>query len=119
MALHTKTGEVTLKVPKLMLKAIEKLGALAKAEGVKLRQSYARVAKRAAQMVQCYTHARQFRRANRALKFLRTRLGRLIRDIGRKIAPDPRLKTVFAQPLSKAIRIRWQKQRQRGPKLYS
>jgi transposase, IS5 family len=115
---------------KLMLKAIEKLGAQAKSEGLKLRQSYARLAKRAAQMVGRYTHAKQFKRANRELKFLRTRLGRLIRDITRKIEGDPYLKNVFAEPLSKALRIRWQtcppkpagqrwNHNQRGPKLYS
>ena len=104
---------------KLMLRAIEKLGAEAKAEGLRLRQSYARLAKRAAQMVQRYTHAKQFKRANRELKFLRTRLGRLIRDVTRKIDGNPRLKATFAWTLSKAMRIRWQDQRQRGPKLYS
>jgi IS5 family transposase len=104
---------------KLMLKAIEKLGAQAKSEGLKLRQSYGRLAKRAAQMVGRYTHAKQFKRANRELKFLRTRLGRLIRDITRKIEGDPYLKNVFAVPLSKALRIRWQNHNQRGPKLYS
>jgi IS5 family transposase len=104
---------------KLMLKAIEKLGAQAKSEGLKLRQSYARLAKRAAQMAQRYIHAKQFKRAKRELKFLRTRLGRLIRDITRKIADDPYLKKIFAEPLSKAVRIRWQNQHQRGPKLYS
>jgi IS5 family transposase len=102
-----------------MLKAIEKLGAQAKSEGLKLRQSYARLAKRAAQMAQRYIHAKQFKRAKRELKFLRTRLGRLIRDITRKIADDPYLKKIFAEPLSKAVRIRWQNQHQRGPKLYS
>jgi IS5 family transposase len=53
------------------------------------------------------------------LKFLRTRLGRLIRDITRKIEGDERLTGLFAEPLSKAHRIRWQNQLQRGPKLYS
>ncbi|MGC2327937.1 MAG: IS5 family transposase [Candidatus Sulfotelmatobacter sp.] len=104
---------------KLMLRAIEKLGAQAKAEGLRLRQSYVRLAKRAAQMAQRYAHAKQFKRANRELRFLRTRLGRLIRDITRKIASEPYLKKVFAEPLSKALRIRWQNQHQRGPKLYS
>ena len=41
-----------------------------------LRQSYLRVAKRAAIMVGRYTHAHQFKRANRELRFLRKRLGR-------------------------------------------
>ncbi|TAM97770.1 MAG: IS5 family transposase [Rhizobiaceae bacterium] len=104
---------------KLMLTAIEKLGALAKANRVGLRQSYARLAKRAALMVGRYTHAKQFKRAKRELKFLRTRLGRLIRDITRKIDGDEALQTLFAVPLSKAMQIRWQNHNQRGPKLYS
>ena len=104
---------------KLMLRAIEKLGGQAKAEGLKLRQSYARLAKRAAQMAQRYGHAKQFKRAHRQLKFLRTRLGRLLRDIARKIDGNPRLKASFAWPLSKARRIHGQNQRQRGAKLYS
>ena len=58
---------------------------LAKREDVELRQSYLRLAKRAAIMVGRYTHAHQFKRARRQLKFLRTRLGRIIRDIRRKI----------------------------------
>jgi len=104
---------------KLMHKAIEKLGIKAKAEGLCLRQSYARLAKRAAQMASRYIHAKQFKRANRELKFLRTRLGRLMRDIRRKIAGDQRLGMVFAEPLGKALRIWGQNQHQRGPKLYS
>ena len=104
---------------KLTLRAIDKLGAQAKAHGLKLRQSYARLAKHAAQMAGRYTHAKQFKRANRMLKFLRTRLGRLIRDITRKIDGDERLTGLFAESLSKAHRIRWQNQYQRGPKLYS
>ena len=60
----------------------------AKREGVELRQSYLRVAKRAAIMVGRYTHAHQFKRARRQLKFLRTRLGRIIRDVRRKIEAD-------------------------------
>ena len=64
--------------------ALDKLVDLAKRNNVPLRQSYVRVAKRAAIMVGRYTHAHQFKRARRALKFLRTRLGRAIRDIRRK-----------------------------------
>jgi len=62
---------------------------------VPLRQSYVRVAKRAAIMVGRYSHAHQFKRARRALKFLRTRLGRLIRDITRKIEGDAELPARF------------------------
>lgn len=64
---------------RLMHRALEKLVDLAKRNDVPLRQSYARVAKRAAIMVGRYSHAHQFKRARRSLKFLRTRLGRVIR----------------------------------------
>ena len=46
-------------------RAIEKLVETAKREGVELRQSYLRVAKRAAIMVGRYTHAHEFKRARR------------------------------------------------------
>ena len=104
---------------KLMLTAIRKLGGEAKKHGVPLRQSYARVAARAAMMAGRYAHAKQFKRYNAAMKFLRTRLGRLIRDIDRKIEGDAALEEAFAVPLSRAMQIRGQKQRQRGWKLYS
>ena len=104
---------------KLMLTAIRQLGRLARAHGVPLRQSYVRVAKRAALMAGRYTHAKQFKRANRELRFLRTRLGRLIRDIRRKTEGDPALEAAFAAPLAKAMQIRAQRQNRRGRKLYS
>lgn len=57
--------------------------------------------------------------ANRQLKFLRTRLGRLIRDINRKVAGDPALEQRFAPLRSLALTIRFQNQRQRGRRVYS
>jgi IS5 family transposase len=104
---------------KLMLTAIQQLAKLAKAHSVRLRQSYVRVAKRAALMAGRYAHAKQFKRCNRELRFLRTRLGRLIRDIRRKIDGDEQLEKVFAVALGKARQIRRQRQQQRGWKLYS
>jgi IS5 family transposase len=104
---------------RLTHRAIEKLVDLAKREGVKLRQSYLRLAKRAAIMVGRYTHAHQFKRARRELKFLRTRLGRIIRDIRRKIEGDGTLEDRFGPLLDLALRVRHQEQRQRGPKVYS
>ena len=53
------------------------------------------------------------------LRLLRTRLGRLIRDIRRKIAGRRGLEAAFDAPLSRAAQIRSQQQRQRGWKLYS
>jgi IS5 family transposase len=104
---------------KLMLKATLQLAALAKRHGVALRQSYVRVTKRAALMAGRYIHAKQFKRANRELRFLRTRLGRLSRDVARKTRGNDRLREIFDEPLRKAHRIRWQRQQERGPKLYS
>src|SRR6476646_8324504 len=104
---------------RLMHRAIEKLVDLAKREGVELRQSYLRVAKRAAIMVGRYTHAHQFKRARRQLKFLHTRLGRIIRDISRKIEGNTALEDRFGPLLDLALRVRHQEQRQRGPKVYS
>lgn len=104
---------------RLMHRALVKLVDLAKRDGVPLRQSYARVAKRAAIMVGRYTHAHQFKRARRALKFLRTRLGRVIRDVRRKTKGDAALEERFARLLSLAQRVMFQDQRQRGPKVYA
>lgn len=104
---------------KLMYRAIVMLGALAREHGVELRQSYVRVGKRAQIMAGRYTHAKQFKRAKRELKFLRTRLGRLVRDVRRKTAGDPALQEIFASPLTRADQVRRQRQQQRGWKLYS
>lgn len=104
---------------RLCHRAIEKLVDLARRNDVPLRQSYRRVAKRAAIMVGRYTHAHQFKRARRELKFLRIRLGRVIRDIRRKIAGNDALTERFASLLALAGRVRFQDHRQRGPKVYA
>jgi IS5 family transposase len=104
---------------KLLHAAIKGLNRLANKHGVRLRQSYLRVAKRAAMMAGRYAHAKQFNRHRRELRILRTRLGRLIRDIGRKIEGYADVEAAFALPLARASQIRSQQQRQRGWKLYS
>ena len=104
---------------RLCHRALEKLVDLAQHNNVPLRQSYRRVAKRAAIMVGRYIHAHQFKRARRALKFLRIRLGRVIRDIRRKIAGNEPLQERFANLLALAHRVRFQDHRQRGHKVYA
>jgi IS5 family transposase len=104
---------------KLLHRAREKLVRLAKRHGVILRQSYERVGKHALIAHQRYAHAKQFKRANRALRTLRTYLGRVLRDIRRKIEHDAGKRTAFAQLLSLAHGLRHQRQRQRGKKIYS
>jgi IS5 family transposase len=104
---------------KLTHRAREKLVRLAKKHGLKLRQTYVRLSKAALIAYQRYAHAKQFKRANRALRKARTYLGRVIRDVGRKIANDESLRQAFAFPLSLARQVREQYQRQRGRKVYS
>lgn len=104
---------------KLMNRAREKLVKLAARHGVKLRQSYARVGKRALIAHQRYAHAKQFKRAGKALKKLKVYLGRVIRDISRKIAGEDGLKARFEPLLSLARRVRDQKRGERGRKVYS
>ncbi len=67
-------------------RARERLVRLANKLGVELRQSYRCVGKLALIKHQRYAHAHQFKRANRSLRKLKTYLGRVIRDIGRRIA---------------------------------
>jgi IS5 family transposase len=104
---------------KLIHRARERLVRLAKQQGVALRQSYARVGKIALIQHQRYAHAKQFRRADRALRRLRTMLGRVIRDVTRKLAARPHFAAVFALPLALARRVKDQRQRERGRKVYS
>jgi IS5 family transposase len=66
-----------------------------------------------------YAHAKQFNRHRPQLRLLRTRLGRLIRDIRRKTAGREDIEAAFEAPLSRASQIRSQQQRQRGWKPYS
>ena len=104
---------------KLMHRARERLVRLVKQTGLVLRQSYVRVGKLALIRYQRYAHAKQFKRANRALKRIRTLLGRVIRDLTRKIAARPELADVFVRPLALARRVKEQRQRERGRKIYS
>ncbi len=104
---------------KLLHRAREKLVAMAKKAGLDLRQSYKRVGKLALIKQQRYAHAKQFKRAGKALRKLKTYLGRTIRDIGRQIAGDGELQDIFRQPLHLAGRVLEQRQKQHGKKVYS
>jgi transposase, IS5 family len=104
---------------KLLNRAREKLVSLAKRTGLDLRQSYTRVGKLALIKQQRYAHAKQFKRAGKCLRKLKTYLGRTIRDIGRQIAGDDGLRAIFLRPLHLAGRVLDQRQRQQGKKVYS
>jgi IS5 family transposase len=104
---------------KLANRAREKLVNLADRIGVKLRQSYKRVSKLALIMHQRYAHARQFKRAKRMLRKLKTYLGRVVRDVIRKIEHNPWLEPKFARLLILAHRVLAQERGKRDPKVYS
>lgn len=104
---------------KLMHKAREMLVRLAGEWGVQLRQSYRRVGKLALIKQGRYAHAKQHNRARRELKRLRTILGRVIRDIRRKIVGNQALTDTFRRPLWLAERVATQKRRDPFPKVYS
>jgi IS5 family transposase len=93
---------------KLHYKAIERLGSIAKEEGINLRQSYVRVAKRTLIMVQRYRHAKQMKRAKKSMRKLHTYLGRMIRDVERKAGE---MKGELLEAFLKAKRIYHQKRK--------
>jgi IS5 family transposase len=100
---------------KLLYRAIIALGRAARQRGIRLRQSYVRVAKRAAVKAGRYAHAKQFKRMRRELRKLRTFLGRMLRDIGRKAAT---IDNGLEMLLARATRIHQQRRTDKD-KLYS
>ena len=103
---------------RLYRKALEILVRQAKGAGIKLRQSHTRLAKKAARKAGRYAHARQFKRMRRELKRLRTYLGRVFRDVSRKIAGDTALEARFARLLGLIERLLAQQPKDKN-KLYS
>ncbi|MCR5940300.1 IS5 family transposase [Ochrobactrum sp. XJ1] len=103
---------------KLYLKALQMLVRQAKKHGIALRQSYTRLGKAAAIRIGRYAHARQFKRMRRELKRLRTFLGRVLRDIARKITGNAELEKAFARLFGLVERLLSQKPKDRN-KLYS
>jgi IS5 family transposase len=97
----------------LLLTAIEQLGAQAKKSGLRLRQSYVRVARRAAMKTGRYLHAQQRKRANKQVKFLRVRLRRLQRDIRRKMASAAAMAERHRERLEMALAKAWRIAQQR------
>lgn len=105
---------------KLLHRGIEILVRLARRHGVRLRQSYLRVARRAKREAAKLMHSGRRRQAERQVRQLRTWLGRLFRDIGRKIAGDAATEAAFAGPLGLIARLLRQRREDRGrDKLYS
>jgi IS5 family transposase len=96
----------------------ERLVCLAAKHGIELRQSYARLGPRALRKAGSYAHARQFKRAKKEIRKLKTYLGRVYRDILRNILDDPDLHAEFHEELELTERMLDQQQRDSN-KLYS
>ena len=91
------------------------LVAAAKKREVELRQSYCRVGKKALIMQGRYSHARQMKRSARQTRKLKTYLGRVMRDIDRKVKNKD---FELTQLLAQAHRLLRQTKKSRN-KLYS
>ena len=104
---------------KLYNRARERLIRLAKAHAVPLRQSYVRVGPRLLFQNNRYGYARQTRRMRRTTAKLKTVLGRVVRDLERKLVDQPdAVQAVFVEELALAKRLLAQ-QRQDKNKLYA
>ncbi len=103
---------------KLLNRSRVRLVKLCRKHGVRLRQSYARKGPQALFKANRYGHARQFRRMRSRVKKLHIFLGRVVRDIERKIANQAEKQVVFAEELGLAKRLLAQ-QKQDKNKLYS
>ena len=92
---------------------------LATTLGIRLRQNYNRQAPRLAVQVGRYAHAKQFRRMKATLKSLRTLVGRVWRDINRKLDRQDETTVARAEAiLARVKRVLTQKPKDKN-KLYS
>ena len=101
---------------RLLEVARAKIAQLATRAGIKLKQSYAREGQQLRRRAGGYAHARQFKRLRRVLRRQRVILGRLLRDVERKMTDSGRL------GLKTWVERAWQIQRQRpndSNKLYA
>ena len=104
---------------RLLERARQHLVKLAGTLGIKLRQNYNREAPRLSAQVGRYAHAKQFRRMKATLKSLRTVVGRVWRDIDRKLdRQDEGQSAKAASILMRVKRLLEQKPKDKN-KLYS
>ena len=104
---------------RLLEKSRQHLLKAARAHGLKVRQSYARTAPRLAVQVGRYAHARQFRRMRTALRALRTRVGRVHREVSRQLGSlCESVRAKLGELLARTGRILAQRPKDKG-KLYA
>lgn len=84
---------------RLLDKSRQHLVKAAEDNGLKLRQNYNRVAPRLAAQIGRYAHARQFKRMKKAVRTLRTRVGRVHREVQRQLHVLPEAAQAKVQEL--------------------
>jgi IS5 family transposase len=106
---------------KLLHRGVEILGRLARRHGLALRQSYTRVSTHARREVARLIHRGRHREAERKVSRMRTWLGRLARDIARKVAgATEAARAAFATPLERIAQLLRQRREDRGrEKIYA
>ena len=90
---------------KLYHRMRKKLVSMAKIHGIELRQSYTRKSKRALLQANRYFHARQMRRGSKQIKKIKIWLGRVVRDIQRKIEGSQEHQFLFNTNLELARKL--------------
>lgn len=87
--------------------------------GIKLRQNYNRQAPRLAAQAGRYAHAKQYRRMKGALKSLRTLVGRVWRDIDRKLDREDEIQAAKAASILERVKRLLEQKTKAKNKLYS
>ena len=102
----------------LYYKLISALVKFAKVHPIKLKQTYKRVGKKQLRRHSGYCHAKQMKRAGKVRQKMKTNLGRLYRDIQRKL-PEELIKDLDFQHLGKLVERAMNQTRKSKNKLYS
>jgi IS5 family transposase len=104
---------------RLLEKSRQHLVKLADDNGMELRQNYNREAPRLVLQVGRYAHAKQSNRMNKALRTLKTRVGRVHREVSRKLDQLPQAIQPKAQELLHRVHRILTQQTQDKNKLYA
>jgi IS5 family transposase len=104
---------------RLLEKSRQHLVKLAGEHGIELRQNYNRQAPRMAAQVGRYAHAKQYKRMRKAVKALKTRVGRVHREVQRKLEQLPDSAQSKAKDLLHRVRRILTQQTKDRNKLYA
>ncbi|KVN07129.1 MULTISPECIES: IS5 family transposase [unclassified Burkholderia] len=104
---------------RLLARCREHLVKAAARHGLKLRQNYNREAPRLASQIGRYAHAKQYKRMRKALRTLRSRVGRVMRDVERQLdSVTDQSRTALQELVARTKRILSQKQKDKN-KVYA